>query len=258
MKVFKSSRLGLLLFLCLALCFMMAACKDEGALAPQSTESETSLQAAEASPSSEAQADTAPGTTGEADSDNNRVSDMSESQESDPEDEAAGHEEASAPMESGRAEIKETGPELKPDSQFALLEAEQQEELIEMMEKMQSAYASLGDAFETLGQHESEVLNALQKGEGIGSLDSFSAFKEKATASLDQLAVFENQNLSELAQKLYQSSASVSSWYKDFISQLENQDSSDLSGFRSWIEGKRSEASDLIQGFLDTVQSLYQ
>lgn len=256
MKVFKSSRLGLLLFLCLALCFMMAACKDEGALAPQSTESETSLQAAEAAPSSEAQADTAPGTTGEADAE--RVSDMSESQESDPQGEAAGHEEASAPMESGRAEIKETGPELKPDSQFALLEAEQQEELIEMMEKMQSAYASLGDAFETLGQHESELLNALQKGEGIASLDSFSAFKEKATASLDQLAVFENQNLSELAQKLYQSSASVSSWYKDFISQLENQDSSDLSGFRSWIEGKRSEASDLIQGFLDTVQSLYQ
>lgn len=256
MKVFKSSRLGLLLFLCLALCFMMAACKDEGALAPQSTESETSLQAAEAAPSSEAQADTAPGTTGEADAE--RVSDMSESQESDLEGEAAGHEEASAPMESGRAEIKETGPELKPDSQFALLEAEQQEELIEMMEKMQSAYASLGDAFETLGQHESELLNALQKGEGFASLDSFSAFKEKATASLDQLAVFENQNLSELAQKLYQSSASVSSWYKDFISQLENQDSSDLSGFRSWIEGKRSEASDLIQGFLDTVQSLYQ
>lgn len=256
MKVFKSSRLGLLLFLCLALCFMMAACKDEGALAPQSTESETSLQAAEAAPSSEAQADTAPGTTGEADAE--RVSDMSESQESDPQGEAAGHEEASAPMESGRAEIKETGPELKPDSQFALLEAEQQEELIEMMEKMQSAYASLGDAFETLGQHESELLNALQKGEGIASLDSFSAFKEKAAAALDQLAVFENQNLSELAQKLYQSSASVSSWYKDFISQLENQDSSDLSGFRSWIEGKRSEASDLIQGFLDTVQSLYQ
>ena len=256
MKVFKSSRLGLLLFLGLALCFMMAACKDEGALAPQSTESETSLQAAEAAPSSEAQADTAPGTTGEADAE--RVSDISESQESDPEGEAAGHEEASAPMESGRAEIKETGPELKPDSQFAQLEAEQQEELIEMMEKMQSAYASLGDAFETLGQHESELLNALQKGEGIGSLDSFTAFKEKATASLDQLAVFENQNLSELAQKLYQSSASVSSWYKDFISQLENQDSSDLSGFRSWIEGKRSEASDLIQGFLDTVQSLYQ
>lgn len=256
MKVFKSSRLGLLLFLCLALCFMMAACKDEGALAPQSTESETSLQAAEAAPSSEAQADTAPGTTGEADAE--RVSDMSESQESDPQGEAAGHEEASASMESGRAEIKETGPELKPDSQFALLEAEQQEELIEMMEKMQSAYASLGDAFETLGQHESELLNALQKGEGIASLDSFSAFKEKAAAALDQLAVFENQNLSELAQKLYQSSASVSSWYKDFISQLENQDSSDLSGFRSWIEGKRSEASDLIQGFLDTVQSLYQ
>lgn len=256
MKVFKSSRLGLLLFLCLVLCFMMAACKDEGALAPQSTESETSLQAAEAAPSSEAQADTAPGTTGEADAE--RVSDMSESQESDPQGEAAGHEEASAPLESGRAEIKETGPELKPDSQFALLEAEQQEELIEMMEKMQSAYASLGDAFETLGQHESELLNALQKGEGIGSLDSFSAFKEKAAAALDQLAVFENQNLSELAQKLYQSSASVSSWYKDFISQLENQDSSDLSGFRSWIEGKRSEASDLIQGFLDTVQSLYQ
>lgn len=256
MKVFKSSRLGLLLFLCLALCFMMAACKDEGALAPQSTESETSLQAAEAAPSSEAQADTAPGTTGEADAE--RVSDMSESQESDPQGEAAGHEEASAPMESGRAEIKETGPELKPDSQFALLEAEQQEELIEMMEMMQSAYASLGDAFETLGQHESELLNALQKGEGIASLDSFSAFKEKAAAALDQLAVFENQNLSELAQKLYQSSASVSSWYKDFISQLENQDSSDLSGFRSWIEGKRSEASDLIQGFLDTVQSLYQ
>lgn len=256
MKVFKSSRLGLLLFLCLALCFMMAACKDEGALAPQSTESETSLQAAEASPSSEAQADTAPGTTGEADAE--RVSDMSESQESDPQGEAAGHEEASAPMETGRAVIKETGPELKPDSQFALLEAEQQEELIEMMEKMQSAYASLGDAFETLGQHESELLNALQKGEGIASLDSFSAFKEKAAAALDQLAVFENQNLSELAQKLYQSSASVSSWYKDFISQLENQDSSDLSGFRSWIEGKRSEASDLIQGFLDTVQSLYQ
>lgn len=256
MKVFKSSRLGLLLFLCLALCFMMAACKDEGALAPQSTESETSLQAAEAAPSSEAQADTAPGTTGEADAE--RVSDMSESQESDPQGEAAGHEEASAPLESGRAEIKETGPELKPDSQFALLEAEQQDELIEMMEKMQSAYASLGDAFETLGQHESELLNALQKGEGIASLDSFSAFKEKAAAALDQLAVFENQNLSELAQKLYQSSASVSSWYKDFISQLENQDSSDLSGFRSWIEGKRSEASDLIQGFLDTVQSLYQ
>lgn len=256
MKVFKSSRLGLLLFLCLALCFMMAACKDEGALAPQSTESETSLQAAEAAPSSEAQADTAPGTTGEADAES--VSDMSESQESDPQGEAAGHEEASAPMESGRAEIKETGPELKPDSQFALLEAEQQDELIEMMEKMQSAYASLGDAFETLGQHESELLNALQKGEGIASLDSFSAFKEKAAAALDQLAVFENQNLSELAQKLYQSSASVSSWYKDFISQLENQDSSDLSGFRSWIEGKRSEASDLIQGFLDTVQSLYQ
>lgn len=256
MKVFKSSRLGLLLFLCLALCFMMAACKDEGALAPQSTESEASLQAAEAAPSSEAQADTAPGTTGEADAE--RVSDMSESQESDPQGEAAGHEEASAPMESGRAEIKETGPELKPDSQFALLEAEQQDELIEMMEKMQSAYASLGDAFETLGQHESELLNALQKGEGIASLDSFSAFKEKAAAALDQLAVFENQNLSELAQKLYQSSASVSSWYKDFISQLENQDSSDLSGFRSWIEGKRSEASDLIQGFLDTVQSLYQ
>lgn len=256
MKVFKSSRLGLLLFLCLALCFMMAACKDEGALAPQSTESETSLQAAEASPSSEAQADTAPGTTGEADAE--RVSDMSESQESDPQGEAAGHEEASAPLESGRAEIKETGPELKPDSQFAQLESEQQEELIEMMEKMQSAYASLGDAFETLGQHESELLNALQKGEGIASLDSFSAFKEKAAAALDQLAVFENQNLSELAQKLYQSSASVSSWYKDFISQLENQDSSDLSGFRSWIEGKRSEASDLIQGFLDTVQSLYQ
>lgn len=256
MKVFKSSRLGLLLFLCLVLCFMMAACKDEGALAPQSTESETSLQAAEAAPSSEAQADTAPGTTGEADAE--RVSDMSESQESDPQGEAAGHEEASAPMESGRAEIKETGPELKPDSQFALLEAEQQDELIEMMEKMQSAYASLGDAFETLGQHESELLNALQKGEGIASLDSFSAFKEKAAAALDQLAVFENQNLSELAQKLYQSSASVSSWYKDFISQLENQDSSDLSGFRSWIEGKRSEASDLIQGFLDTVQSLYQ
>lgn len=256
MKVFKSSRLGLLLFLCLVLCFMMAACKDEGALAPQSTESETSLQAEEAAPSSEAQADTAPGTTGEADAE--RVSDMSESQESDPQGEAAGHEEASAPMESGRAEIKETGPELKPDSQFALLEAEQQDELIEMMEKMQSAYASLGDAFETLGQHESELLNALQKGEGIASLDSFSAFKEKAAAALDQLAVFENQNLSELAQKLYQSSASVSSWYKDFISQLENQDSSDLSGFRSWIEGKRSEASDLIQGFLDTVQSLYQ
>lgn len=256
MKVFKSSRLGLLLFLCLALCFMMAACKDEGALAPQSTESETSLQAAEAAPSSEAQADTAPGTTGEADAE--RASDMSESQESDPQGEAAGHEEASAPLESGRAEIKETGPELKPDSQFALLEAEQQDELIEMMEKMQSAYASLGDAFETLGQHESELLNALQKGEGIASLDSFSAFKEKAAAALDQLAVFENQNLSELAQKLYQSSASVSSWYKDFISQLENQDSSDLSGFRSWIEGKRSEASDLIQGFLDTVQSLYQ
>lgn len=256
MKVFKSSRLGLLLFLCLVLCFMMAACKDEGALAPQSTESETSLQAAEAAPSSEAQADTAPGTTGEADAE--RVSDMSESQESDPQGEAAGHEEASAPMESGRAEIKETGPELKPDSQFALLEAEQQDELIEMMEKMQSAYASLGDAFETLGQHESELLNALQKGEGIASLDSFSAFKEKAAAALEQLAVFENQNLSELAQKLYQSSASVSSWYKDFISQLENQDSSDLSGFRSWIEGKRSEASDLIQGFLDTVQSLYQ
>lgn len=256
MKVFKSSRLGLLLFLCLALCFMMAACKDEGALAPQSTESETSLQAAEAAPSSEAQADTAPGTTGEADAE--RVSDMSESQESDPQGEAAGHEEASAPLESGRAEIKETGPELKPDSQFAQLESEQQEELIEMMEKMQSAYASLGDAFETLGQHESELLNALQKGEGIASLDSFSAFKEKAAAALDQLAVFENQNLSELAQKLYQSSASVSSWYKDFISQLENQDSSDLSGFRSWIEGKRSEASDLIQGFLDTVQSLYQ
>lgn len=256
MKVFKSSRLGLLLFLCLALCFMMAACKDEGALAPQSTESETSLQAAEAAPSSEAQADTAPGTTGDADAE--RVSDMSESQGSDPQGEAAGHEEASAPMETGRAVIKETGPELKQDSQFALLEAEQQEKLIEMMEKMQSAYASLGDAFETLGQHESELLNALQKGEGIGSLDSFTAFKEKATASLDQLAVFENQNLSELAQKLYQSSASVSSWYKDFISQLENQDSSDLSGFRSWIEGKRSEASDLIQGFLDTVQSLYQ
>ncbi len=256
MKVFKSSRLGLLLFLCLALCFMMAACKDEGALAPQSTESETSLQAAEAAPSSEAQADTAPGTTGESDAE--RVSDISESQESDPQGEAAGHEEASAPMETGRVVIKETGSELKPDSQFAQLEAEQQEELIEMMEKMQSAYASLGDAFETLGQHESELLNALQKGEGIGSLDSFTAFKEKATASLDQLAVFENQNLSELAQKLYQSSASVSSWYKDFISQLENQDSSDLSGFRSWIEGKRSEASDLIQGFLDTVQSLYQ
>lgn len=256
MKVFKSSRLGLLLFLCLALCFMMAACKDEGALAPQSTESETSLQAAEAAPSSEDQADTAPGTTGEADAES--VSDMSESQESDPQGEAAGREEASAPLESGRAEIKETGPELKPDSQFAQLESEQQEELIEMMEKMQSAYASLGDAFETLGQHESELLNALQKGEGIASLDSFSAFEEKAAAALDQLAVFENQNLSELAQKLYQSSASVSSWYKDFISQLENQDSSDLSGFRSWIEGKRSEASDLIQGFLDTVQSLYQ
>lgn len=256
MKVFKSSRLGLLLFLCLALCFMMAACKDEGALAPQSTESETSLQAAEAAPSSEAQADTAPGTTGESDAE--RVSDISESQESDPQGEAAGHEEASAPMETGRVVIKETGSELKPDSQFAQLEAEQQEELIEMMEKMQSAYASLGDAFETLGQHESELLNALQKGEGIGSLDSFTAFKEKAAAALDQLAVFENQNLSELAQKLYQSSASVSSWYKDFISQLENQDSSDLSGFRSWIEGKRSEASDLIQGFLDTVQSLYQ
>lgn len=257
MKVFKSSRLGLLLFLCLALCFVMAACKDEGALAPQSTELETSPQAAEAAPSSEAQAATAPGTTGEADANNQSASDMSGSQNSDPQDNVAGQE-ASAPMESDRAEIKETGPELNPESRFALLKPEQQQELIEMMEKMQSAYASLGDAFDTLGQHESELLNALEKGEAFGGLDSFSAFKEKATAALDELAGFENQNLPELAQKLYQSSASVSSWYKDFISQLENQDSSDLSGFRSWIEGKRSEASDLIQGFLDTVQSLYQ
>ncbi len=257
MKVFKSSRLGLLLFLCLALCFVMAACKDEGALAPQNTELETSPQAAEAAPSSEAQAANAPGTTGEADANNQSASDMSGSQNSAPQDNVAGQE-ASAPMESDRAEIKETGPELNPESQFALLKPEQQQELIEMMEKMQSAYASLGDAFDTLGQHESELLNALEKGEAFGSLDSFSAFKEKATAALDELAGFENQNLPELAQKLYQSSASVSSWYKDFISQLENQDSSDLSGFRSWIEGKRSEASDLIQGFLDTVQSLYQ
>lgn len=257
MKVFKSSRLGLLLFLCLALCFVMAACKDEGALAPQSTELETSPQAAEAAPSSEAQAATAPGTTGEADANNQSASDMPGSQNSAPQDNVAAQE-ASAPMESDRAEIKETGPELNPESQFALLKPEQQQELIEMMEKMQSAYASLGDAFDTLGQHESELLNALEKGEAFGSLDSFSAFKEKATAALDELAGFENQNLPELAQKLYQSSASVSSWYKDFISQLENQDSSDLSGFRSWIEGKRSEASDLIQGFLDTVQSLYQ
>lgn len=257
MKVFKSSRLGLLLFLCLALCFVMAACKDEGALAPQNTELETSPQAAEAAPSSEAQAATAPGTTGEADANNQSAPDMSGSQNSAPQDNVAGQE-ASAPMESDRAEIKETGPELNPESQFALLKPEQQQELIEMMEKMQSAYASLGDAFDTLGQHESELLNALEKGKAFGSLDSFSAFKEKATAALDELAGFENQNLPELAQKLYQSSASVSSWYKDFISQLENQDSSDLSGFRSWIEGKRSEASDLIQGFLDTVQSLYQ
>ena len=148
MKVFKSSRLGLLLFLCLALCFVMAACKDEGALAPQNTELETSPQAAEAAPSSEAQAANAPGTTGEADANNQSASDMSGSQNSAPQDNVAGQE-ASAPMESDRAEIKETGPELNPESQFALLKPEQQQELIEMMEKMQSAYASLGDAFDT-------------------------------------------------------------------------------------------------------------
>lgn len=142
-----------------------------------------------------------------------------------------------------------TGSDPDPESPFAKLSADEQDQLNQWLSKAQTAFSEIEKAFADLAGSGEDLQKALQDGQSVKDTAAFQTFEQAVRPALQSLQELSDEKLSESAASLKTTLQGVASWTEDFLTGMGTQ----TADVGKWLEEKIDGAYTALQAFLDAL-----
>lgn len=151
----------------------------------------------------------------------------------------------------------ETGAEPDPQSAFAKLTKEQQEQVISWLSTFGTSLNGVQEIMNSFASQVAGALAPLKESQGtLNQSELYNAFKTTIDQQLEGILAIDTTQFPQSTASLTESGKSVLQWIQQFVLDLGAQSSADTKALGTWMDGKTEELRNLMQGFLDILSQL--